>query len=55
MKYNACMKYIIDVPDAEFDDVTKAVKEIADDAQWFIDEYAMESYCSMVERPGEDE
>ena len=55
MKYRVCMHYIIDIPDGEIDDEKVSTAEIVEDAQWFIDEYARESYCSMVEMVGEDE
>lgn len=55
MKYRVCMNYIIDIPDGEIDGEMVSTEEIAEDAQWFIDEYARESYCSMVEMTGEDE
>lgn len=55
MKYMVCMNYIVDIPDEELEDARGAVTEIAEDAQWFIDSYAYESYCSMVEKMGEDE
>lgn len=42
-------------PDGEIDGEMVSTTEIAEDAQWFIDEYARESYCSMVEMTGEDE
>lgn len=54
-KYRVCMNYIIDIPDEELEDARGAVAEISDDAQWFIDQYARESYCSMVERMDKDE
>lgn len=44
-----CMNYIIDIPDGETDGERVSTAEIAEDAQRFIDEYARESYCSMVE------
>jgi hypothetical protein len=55
MKYRACMHYIIDIPDGEIDGERVSTAEIAEDAQWFIDSYAYESHCSMVEKMGEDE
>lgn len=54
MKYRVCMNYILDVPDKELD-AWKPAEKIADDAKWLIDQYARESYCSMVETVGEDE
>lgn len=55
MKYRVCMHYIIDIPDGEIDGERVSTAEIVEDAQWFIDEYARESYCSMAEMVGEDE
>lgn len=49
------MHYIIDIPDKDLEDARGATAEIAEDAQWFIDQYARESYCSMVEKMGESE
>lgn len=53
-KYRVCMNYLVDIPDEELEDA-RAVTEIAEDAQWFIDNYAYESYCPVVEKMGEDE
>lgn len=55
MKYMVCMNYIVDIPDEELEDARGAVAEITEDAQWFIDQYERESYCSMVKKVGEDE
>lgn len=55
MKYRVCMHYIIDIPDGEIDGERVSTAKIVEDAQWFIDEYARESYCSMAEMVGEDE
>ena len=55
MKYRVCMHYIIDIPDREIDGERVSTAEIAEDAQWFIDNYAYESYYSMVEEMGESE
>lgn len=49
------MHYLIDIPNDEMEDREGATAEIAEDAQWFIDNYAYESYCSMVEKMGESE
>ncbi len=54
-KYRVCMNYFIDVPDEELEGIEGTTAEIAHDAQQFIDEFAYESYCSMIERMGEDE
>lgn len=54
-KFSVRMDYFINVPDEEFEDARGAVSEIAEDAQCFIDQYAYEFYCSMVERLGDDE
>lgn len=51
MKYMVCMNYILDIPDGECEDA----REIAEDAKWFIDQYAYESFYSRVERMDEDE
>ena len=53
-KYLVQMCYILDIPDKELEDVMEDTMEIANDAQSFIDEFAYESYCSWVERDGED-
>lgn len=55
MRYSVCMYYIIDIPDGEVDGEKVSTEEIAEDAQWFIDEYARESYCPTVETVGGDE
>ena len=54
MKYRVCMNYILDVPDKELD-AWKPAERIADDTQWFIDNYAYESYYSFVERLDDDD
>ncbi len=53
-KYRVCMHYILDIPDEELEDARGATAEIADDAQWFIDNYAFESYHTMVEELDDD-
>ena len=53
-KYLVQMCYILDIPDKELEDVMEDTVEIANDAQSFIDEFAYESWCSWVERDGED-
>ena len=53
-KYLVKMCYLLDIPDEELEDVMEDTVEIANDAQSFIDEFAYESFCSWVERDGED-
>lgn len=55
MKCRVCMHYLIDIPNDELEDREGVTAEIAEDAKWFIDNYAYESYCSMVEKVGESE
>ncbi len=55
MKYLVRMSYIIDIPDGEIDGKRVSTAEIVEDAQWFIDQYARGSYCSMAETVGDDE
>ncbi|WP_368134211.1 hypothetical protein [Collinsella bouchesdurhonensis] len=54
MKCRVCLNYILDVPDKDLY-ARETAEKIADDAKWLIDQYARESYCSMVETVGEDE
>lgn len=52
MRFEITEVHVVDIPDSEVEEMDNPLEEIKDDAHWFIEQYARESWCEEVTRLG---
>ena len=51
MRFEITQTHVVDIPDEELD-ADRLLEEIEDNAHWYVEMYACESWCEEVNRLG---